>query len=201
MGSRNEEPQNKFLESPTHAAMIRALFPQAAFIPKTHHIKIPMSIKSATLHSSIKALLDSGATNNFIDPVIINRYSIATYKLPKPRIVRNVDGTKNNMGSMTHATNLKVRHNDYVIQLNFLIANLGGNSTLLGIPFLTAFNPEINCTDGSFPGNIEAFTHDSHKWNPTIDHQTKYTWHPDMKEDQEHDPNFIPNNQCDIVQL
>ena len=33
-----------------------------------------MSIKSTTLHSSIKALLDSGATDNFIDPVIINRY-------------------------------------------------------------------------------------------------------------------------------
>ena len=163
MGSRNKEPRNKFLESPTHTAMIRAIFPQAAFIPKICHIKIPMSIKSMTLHSSIKALLDSGATDNFIDPVIINHYSIPTYKLPKPRIVCNVDGTKNNIGPMTHATNLKVQHNDRIIQLNFLIANLGGNSALLGMLFLAAFNPEINWTDGSFPGNVEAFTHDTHK--------------------------------------
>ena len=73
----------------------------------------------------------------------INCYSIPTYKLPKPRIVCNIDGTKNNMGPMTHATNLKVRHNNDIIQINFLIANLGGNSTLLGMPFLATFNPEI----------------------------------------------------------
>jgi hypothetical protein len=82
MGTRNEEHWNKFLESPTHTAMIRAVFPEAVFIPKIRQIKVPMSIKSATLHSSIKALLDSGATDNFIDPVIINRYSIPMYELP-----------------------------------------------------------------------------------------------------------------------
>ena len=87
MGTRNEKPRNKFLESPTHAAMLWALFPEAVFIPKRHQIKAQVHLQSAHLHANIYALIDSGATNNFISPVTIKRFNLPTYKLPKPKIV------------------------------------------------------------------------------------------------------------------
>ena len=82
MGRRNESSRNKFLESPTHTAMLRALFPEAVFIPKTRQVQAEVTLQSGTLKANIKALLDSGATDNFISPVIINRFNIPTYKLP-----------------------------------------------------------------------------------------------------------------------
>jgi hypothetical protein len=131
MGSRDEKSQDKFLESPLHAAMLRVMFPEAVFIPKEYQVKAPLSFKSTTLQSNLNALVDSGATDNFISPLIINCFNIPTYELLKPKTVHNVDGSKNSIGPMTHATNLEVHYNDDTVYLCFLIANLGSNSMLL----------------------------------------------------------------------
>jgi len=203
MDKGNEETRDKFLESPSHAAMLRAVFPEAVFIPKERQVKTSIQIKSATLHSSVDALLDSGATDNFISPLIINRFNIPTYALPKPRIVRNVDGSKNSIGPMTHAANLEVQHNQETIRLCFLIANLGSDSILLGMPFFAAFNPEINWTKGAFQGDVEAFTSDADQWTPEINAHTKHLFDPELEEEnpEEQDYEFIPNNERDIVML
>ena len=203
MGRRNERPRNKFLESPTHAAMLRALFPEAVFIPKERQVKAPILIKSAQLHSNINALLDSGATDNFISPLIINRFNIPTYELPKPRIVCNIDGSKNSIGPMTHAATLEVQHNKETICLCFLVANLGSDSMLLGMPFFAAFNPEINWTDGAFHGDVEAFTSDAHLWTPEIDAYTKHSYDPEIEDEDpdDYDYKFIPSNEHNTTQV
>ena len=203
MGSRNEEARDKFLESPSHAAMLRAVFPEAVFIPKERQIKIPVFIKSAVLHSTSNALLDSGATDNFISPLVITRFNIPTYQLPKPKKVRNVDGTPNSIGPMTHAANLEIQHNDDIIRLCFLIANLGSDSILLGMPFFAAFNPDINWTSGTFQGSVIAFTSDAEQWTPEINEQTLNYYNPEIEDEDLNDFDFdyIPSNERDIVQL
>ena len=45
-----------------------------------------------------KALLDSGATDNFIDQRTVDRLHIPTRRLAKPRILYNVDKTENRSG-------------------------------------------------------------------------------------------------------
>ena len=45
MDKRNEETQDKFLESPSHAAMLRAVFPEAVFIPKERQVKTSIQIQ------------------------------------------------------------------------------------------------------------------------------------------------------------
>ena len=93
MGRRNEKPRNKFLESPTHSAMLRAIFPEAAFvskevfIPKARQIRAQVSLQSSHLHANISALLDSGATENFINPLIVNRFNLPIYELPKSKVI------------------------------------------------------------------------------------------------------------------
>jgi len=54
------------------------------------------------------ALLDTGATENFIDPKTVARLCLGTKKLPYKQMVYNVDGTLNHNGAITHACDLMV---------------------------------------------------------------------------------------------
>ena len=94
--------------------------------------------------ADIKALLDSGATDNFISPMIIERFGIPTYELSQTRIICNVDGTPNSLGGVNEAATLKVNHDGNETTQCFFIINLGSDDMLLGMPFLAANNPQID---------------------------------------------------------
>jgi len=199
MGTRNEKLRNKFLESPTHAAMLWALFPEAVFIPKRHQVKAQVHLQSAHLHANIYALIDSGATDNFISPITVKRFNLPTYELPKAKIVCNVDGTKNSIGPMTHATNLEVQYNNETVPLLFFIMNMGSDSMLLGMPFLAAYNPDIDWKVGTFHGDVTAFTKDAQEWT-----QENEEFIPELEEDDteaDEDYEFIPSNERHIISV
>jgi hypothetical protein len=201
MGSRDEKSWNKFLESPSYTAMLRMMILEAIFIPKECQVKAPLSFKSATLQSNLNTLVDSGATDNFISLLIINHFNIPTYELLKPKTVCNVDRSKNSIGPMIHATNLEVYYNDNTVYLCFLIANLGSDSMLPGMPFLATFNLEINWMEGTFHGNIEMCTSDSHLWMPQIDSQTKKTLALEEHGPEDYNRSYIPNNEYNITSI
>src|SRR6267154_97245 len=71
MGKRNEGHRHKFLDGPLQAAMLRALFPQAAFMPTQRSIYAMIQLHSRRLHSTTRALIDSGATDNFVSPTLL----------------------------------------------------------------------------------------------------------------------------------
>ena len=50
----------------------------------------------------IKVLLDSSATEMFIDRQVAARHGFKLQKLERPIAVRNVDGTNNSGGAITH---------------------------------------------------------------------------------------------------
>src|SRR5947208_4085382 len=202
MGRRNESTRNKFLESPTHTAMLRTIFPEAAFIPKQRQVKVPVQLQSKSLHSNVHTLLDSGATDNFISPLIVNRFNIQTYGLPRPKVVRNVDGTKNSIGPMTDVVTLEVHYHNYKIPLCFYVMNLGDDAMLLGMPLLAAYNPEINWQTGIFSGDVIALTNDAHQWSSN-QHKTYVPEDEEEYSDEEDDLDyeFIPSNERDMVQL
>ena len=79
------------------------------------------------LHKTTKttALLDCGATHNFIDPRTITSLSMGTRDLRTPLTVNNVDGTVNKGGTITQYCNLWVRIGPQVAKLGFYVANLG----------------------------------------------------------------------------
>jgi hypothetical protein len=142
--------------------MLRALFPQAVFIPHEQSIHAPVNLRSASLISEVDALVDSGATDNFISPAVIQHFGIPTRQLHKPRAIRNVDGTANKIGAVTHVTNLTLRFKGTRTQ-TFYIVDLGQDHMLLGMPFLAATNPKIDWSEGTFKGKIEASTLDAHR--------------------------------------
>ena len=51
---------------------------------------------------TVKALLDSGAIGMFMDKRIAARQGFKLQKLERPIMVRNVDGTNNSGGAITH---------------------------------------------------------------------------------------------------
>ena len=156
--------------------MLRALFPQAVFIPNQRSIHAPVKFHSRTLHSEVSALIDSGATENFISPKVIDRFNVPTYLLPKPRVIRNVDGTKNSIGSVISAANLDISYRNKKDTHTFYIIDLGEDHMLLGMPFLAATNPEINWTEGTFQGKVVAASMDAHKWIPMKDSKIHRTF-------------------------
>jgi hypothetical protein len=162
MGSGDERHGNTFLNGPQHAAMLRALFPQAVFIPHEQSIHAPVNLRSASLISEVDALVDSGATDNFISPAVIQHFGIPTRQLHRPRAIRNVDGTANKIGAVTHVADLTLKFKGTRTQ-TFYIVDLGEDHMLLGMPFLAATNPKIDWSEGTFKGKIEASTSDAHR--------------------------------------
>ena len=100
-----------------------------------------------------EALLNCGATHNFIDPRAIKTLSMGTNPLKQPLLVHNVDGTINRDGTITHYCNLWVRHGKQVEKLGFYVANLGRDRMILGYPWFQKFNPQFDWNTHALKGD------------------------------------------------
>ena len=69
---------------------------------------IPVSICTHYFMAEKKALVDSGATDNFIHPAFAKRLRLMMMPLEKPKRIYNIDNTSNKAGSITHSLELKV---------------------------------------------------------------------------------------------
>jgi len=94
------------------------------------------------------ALLDSGATKNFISFHTWKQLGIGQQELNEPITVHNVDGTENKKGKITHYCWLRVLYNRKQKLQKFFLTSLGKDRMILGYPFLQEFNPWINWTEG-----------------------------------------------------
>ena len=167
--ARNGQCKSKFLRGPGQTAMLRALFPQAVFIPNQRSIHALVKFHSRTLHSEVSALIDSGTTESFISPDLVDHFQIPTCTLPKPRTIWNVDGTENKSSKVTEAADLDIHYQGKKTTHAFFVIDLGNDHMLLGVPFLTATNPNIDWTEGTFKGKVIAASMDAHKWEPNQD--------------------------------
>jgi len=68
---------------------------------KTTSFKIPVILWIYGKKVQTKALVDSGATTNFVDRVVMKNNNLATHKLVNPYRVINADGTPNKAGQIT----------------------------------------------------------------------------------------------------
>ena len=72
-------------------------------------MKIPVSFRTSRAMTDKRILVDSGATDNFIDPRLITRLGLGTRDLERPRKIWNIDGTNNQAGMLTKYVDLSVR--------------------------------------------------------------------------------------------
>jgi transposase InsO family protein len=101
------------------------------------------------------ALIDSGAGGNFIDEETVTKLQLTRTELQRPIIVRNVDGTPNHKGHITHRTILEITIANRRQWISLLITGLGKQSIILGLPWLVKENPDIDWQQGTL------------KWRPT----------------------------------
>ena len=104
----------------------------------------PIFVHKRDLKTEEKALIDSGATENFLDYQTVKRLDLGTQKLETPRPIINADGTPNGKGTLTRCTELLVSHNGKEERQQFYIADLGTDRMILGFPWLREWNPDID---------------------------------------------------------
>jgi len=97
---------------------------------------------------TVKVLLDSGTTGIFVDKKFVEEHGFRLEKLGQPVEVKNVNGTSNSRGNITHELECNVFYRGHHERLRMDICNLGRTKMILGMPWLAAHNPEINWETG-----------------------------------------------------
>jgi len=122
------------------------------YISRLNHIQINFVLSHYRGQAEETALLDTGATENFIDYKTVARLRLGTQKLTIPRPVFNVDGTNNRHRTITHACDLMVKQGNRKEWQRFYISNLGKDRFILGYPWFCAFTPDIDWTNAQLRG-------------------------------------------------
>ena len=109
---------------------------------RTLHIPIKISVNNQIIGTS--AIIDCGATRNFIDPGLTALANFPLQKLERLVKAYNVDGTTNSKGNITWETHVDLRFPKHTENIHFMVLNLGWKQIILRMPWLKRWNPEIN---------------------------------------------------------
>jgi hypothetical protein len=99
-------------------------------------LKISITFRHQCTTVAGRALVDSGATENFIDYRTAVQWRLNTKDLWHPRKVYNVDGTENQGGIISKSCVLCVRRGEQQVAQRFYVTNLGQDHVILGYPWL-----------------------------------------------------------------
>ena len=94
-----------------------------------------IGIEKLDIHEGVivKALLDSGATGMFMDKRTAARHGFTLQKLERSTIVRNVDGTNNSRGAITHQIEANVYYKGHIERMRMDVCDLGKTEVILGM--------------------------------------------------------------------
>jgi len=105
--------------------------------------------KNADRRFEMNTLIDSEAGGTFIDKRFTQQNGIALMPIEKPIQALNIDGTKNNAGTIEHCAWLKIQMGKKTISTRFLATGLEKEKMILGLPCLKQYNPKINWNTGT----------------------------------------------------
>lgn len=111
-------------------------------------IEIGLQTLDTRSRVSIKALLDSGATQLFIDEEYAKGNGLKLKRLARVIPVFNVDGTCNQGGSITSTVDLAMDYKGHKEIATFSVCNLGSANIIIGHAWLKKHNPEIDWKTG-----------------------------------------------------
>jgi hypothetical protein len=105
-------------------------------------------IHSIAKRAEAIALVDSGATENFMNLTYAKWLCLPIKKMSTPRKLFNVDGTENKSGELQHYVDLQTRTGAHTTSLRFFLSDLGEHKAILGYPWFTAVQPKIDWKQG-----------------------------------------------------
>ena len=109
-------------------------------------LMIPAQLKTMdTMElAATEAMVDTGATSDFIDQDFVDRSKLPTRKLLQPILVYNVDGTPNEAGSIDKVVDVIMTYNGHSERILLAVTRLGKQSMILGFTWLKKHNSEID---------------------------------------------------------
>jgi hypothetical protein len=125
-------------------AWVRALRCNTVYITRYRSMHIPVSIRTSYFMADRKALVDSGATDNFMHPAFAKKMGLGLRELPNPRKIFNIDNTTNKSGMIMHYLDLDICTNGIHKEMRFLVTDIGHEEVLLRYPWLATFEPKFN---------------------------------------------------------
>jgi predicted aspartyl protease len=123
------------------SVLVADMTPQSMLLP------VAIGTKKQTVKT--QALLDCGASGEFMDSEFVKLHNIPLIKLSKPWITRNADGTQNEQGVVTHKAVINLGVNGKEDPMTFFITGLGKDNVILGLTWLRKHNLIVNWKEGT----------------------------------------------------
>jgi len=98
------------------------------------HIMVKIQLHSGKESVTINAIIDSGATEDFNDREVCNKYRIKMIKAKNQREIYLADGKPSAMGPITHMTKVTMDIGNHRELATFQVANLQNHEVILEMP-------------------------------------------------------------------
>jgi len=97
---------------------------------------LDIGIERTDMHErfTIKALLDSGATEMFMNRKTTAKHGFRLQKLERPVKVKNINGLYNSGGAITHQIEVNVYYKSHVERMRMDGCDLERTEVILGMP-------------------------------------------------------------------
>ena len=113
-------------------------------LPKQQHFYSNVEVRGVRRSTTLRAMIDSGASGTFINSKIVQLHHIRKEKLEETIVLHNIDQTENAGGYVTHYAPLTLIVGGHLERIQFLMANIGNDDIILGIDWLDKHNPDID---------------------------------------------------------
>jgi hypothetical protein len=130
----SEKAQSKQAFVPTPSKYISTITTHNNY---TLQIVIRVTIELDGFQVTTKALIDSRATNNFIDKNFIARYGISMQEKPTFQPITLADGETSTAGVITHEVSEILNIGGLQMDTTFDVTKLGHHKIVLGMPWLS----------------------------------------------------------------
>ncbi len=105
-------------------------------------------IHSIAKRAEAIALVNSGATKNFMNLTYTKWLQLPIKQMEEPQKLLNVNGTENKSGELWYYTELQVQTGNNHTNLRFYLTELGEQKAILGYPWFAAAQPKIDWKRG-----------------------------------------------------
>ena len=108
------------------------------------HMEIDCELTSQKNTIRMRAMIDSGATDQFIDEEFCKENGLKTKELNIPEPLAVFDGSPSRAGPITHEIEVILTIGRHVERLTFKVTKLNNFQCVLGLPWIKAHNPIID---------------------------------------------------------
>jgi hypothetical protein len=137
-----------FSKSLIRSALIKRREIANVYISNRKSMTLRTYVHSRSKRAEVVALVDCGATENFMNLQYAKYLHLPIKRFTKERRLFNVDRTENKAGNIQFYVDLDVQTGTNRTNMRFLLSDLGENKLIMGYPWFAATAPKIDWKRG-----------------------------------------------------